>query len=57
MHMGGLKLASTVDVATNTTKYEVESAKALRLVYILDCSDKRKTELASLWETGALEVR
>ena len=57
MHMGGLNLVKTVNVTANTTKYEVEFAKALRLVYILDCTDKQKTELASLWETGALEVR
>ena len=57
MHMGGLNLVKTVNVTANTTKYEVEFAKALRLVYILDCTDKQKTELASLLETGALEVR
>jgi hypothetical protein len=57
MHMGGLVFKETNNSATNKTTEEVKFAKALRLVYILDCSDKRKTELASVWETGALEVR
>jgi hypothetical protein len=54
MHMGGLTLVSST---STKAKYEVEFAKALRLVYILDCSNKQKTELAAVWETGALEVR
>ena len=53
VHLGGLKIVSSNN---SETKYEVESANSLRLIYVLDCSDEKKTEIASIWQAGALQV-
>ena len=55
-HLGGLTVVTNENPETNATTYEVESARSLRLFYVLDCSNEQKTELASVWQTGALQV-
>ena len=56
LHLGGLTLVSSPIPDSNSSRYEVEHAKSIRLIYVLDCSDQTKKELAAVWETGALEV-
>ena len=56
VHLGGLKLVNSSDSETNQTIRHVEHSTMLRLIYVLDCSDGTKTDLAAVWETGALQV-
>ncbi len=49
-HLGGLKL-DPVD----QDKWVVRHATAMRLTYVLDCSED-VVKLADAWEDGALEV-
>jgi hypothetical protein len=56
VHLGGLTLVSIPIPDSNSSSYEVEHAKSIRLIYVLDCSDQQKKELAAVWETGALDV-
>jgi hypothetical protein len=57
VHMGGLTVVKSTNLETNATVHEVESASALRLVYVLDCADEPKSDLAAVWQTGALQVK
>ena len=56
VHLGGLSIVSSHSTETNGTGFVVESAKSLRLIFVLDCSDDQKKELASIWENGALQA-
>jgi len=50
-HIGGLSMS-----LTENDTYTVVDAKALRMVYSLDCSNDEAKMLAAAWEEGALQV-